>query len=196
MKKKKYDLLVDMDGTICDWDTTLDRHVDDLYPEFSSVIPRKGTIKTFNLWQGQSPEVQEAISAIFDHPGFYKEIPEIPFAVEALHEMRAQGHSVAIVTSPWWSNVTCLEDKKNWVADHLGEDWLDSLIFTKDKTRVVGDILFDDKPEIHGEYEGREAWIQILVDQSYNREVKKPRLTHWIHWAEKVEEVLDRTYAL
>lgn len=38
-----------------------------------------------------------------------------------------------------------------WIEKHLGYDFLDQIILTRDKTVVTGDILIDDKPDILGE---------------------------------------------
>lgn len=37
-----------------------------------------------------------------------------------------------------------------WVERHLGPEFLDKVILTRDKTIVSGDILIDDKPDILG----------------------------------------------
>ena len=39
-----------------------------------------------------------------------------------------------------------------WIEEHLGEDWLDKIIITKDKTVVNGHVLIDDRPNIKGIY--------------------------------------------
>ncbi len=38
-----------------------------------------------------------------------------------------------------------------WVEKHLGYDFLEQVILTRDKTLIAGDILIDDKPDILGE---------------------------------------------
>lgn len=37
-----------------------------------------------------------------------------------------------------------------WVEKHLGHDFLEQVILTRDKTLITGDILIDDKPDILG----------------------------------------------
>jgi len=191
----KFDILVDMDGTICDWNGWFDNHVDDLYPQFASIIPRKEDNKSFDMWAGHTLEVQEAITHIFNYENFYADIPEIPGAMDALKQMDAEGHNVSLVTSPWWYNNTCLEDKKNWVKNHLGEEWMDSLIITKDKTKIRGDFLIDDKPEIHGRYDVHQRqWIHILFDQPYNRQIDRPRLEDWSQWKPLLQEEWEKSF--
>lgn len=38
-----------------------------------------------------------------------------------------------------------------WVEKHLGYDFLEQVILTRDKTLIAGDLLIDDKPDILGE---------------------------------------------
>ena len=40
--------------------------------------------------------------------------------------------------------------KFKWIEDHLGAEWINRAIITRDKTMVYGDVLIDDKPSIQG----------------------------------------------
>lgn len=44
----------------------------------------------------------------------------------------------------------CVLFQYAWVEKHLGHDFLEQVILTRDKTVVSGDILIDDKPDILG----------------------------------------------
>ena len=37
-----------------------------------------------------------------------------------------------------------------WIEKHIGQEWLDKIIITWDKTVIEGDLLFDDKVDITG----------------------------------------------
>lgn len=45
----------------------------------------------------------------------------------------------------------CVRVQYAWVEKHLGHDFLEQVILTRDKTLITGDILIDDKPDILGE---------------------------------------------
>lgn len=45
----------------------------------------------------------------------------------------------------------CILLQYAWVEKHLGGDFLEQVILTRDKTVVSGDILIDDKPDVLGE---------------------------------------------
>lgn len=49
------------------------------------------------------------------------------------------------------SSVACVFVQYAWVEKHFGEDFLEQVILTRDKTLVTGDILIDDRPDVTGE---------------------------------------------
>lgn len=49
-----------------------------------------------------------------------------------------------------------------WVEKHLGRDFLEQVILTRDKTLITGDILIDDKPDILGEPPWNFVWVRLL----------------------------------
>ena len=118
-----------------------------------------------------------------DEPGFYRDLRPIDGAVRALTEM-ARSHRVTLCSSPWNTNPTCNDDKKDWVTEHLGVDWTDRLVLTKDKTIVRGDILIDDKPKVLGEED--RTWMHIVFTAPYNLNVEGPRLNGWSEWEEVI----------
>jgi len=181
-------ILVDLDSTIADWGKQYDADLDALsmkhagrQEDCACDIPRTINQKAFNLHEGMSEAQSKIITEIMDRPGFYADLEPIEGAIEALHAMVEAGHDVSIVTSPWLTNPTCVQDKYDWVKKYLGAGWEDRVIITKDKTLVDGDILIDDKPEITGKAEPK--WRHILFDQPYNSHITdKNRLTDWDDW--------------
>lgn len=175
-------ITLDMDGVLYDWNTWFDKHVDDLYPQFSATIPRGFANRNFDLWAGRTPEEQAAITHIFDYPDFYRDIPLMPNAQEAVELMWSRGHHVTVASSPWWDNPTCLQDKSNAIRRDFGVRLQKHTTFTGDKTTLRGDYLVDDKPEITGEY--TPTWKQIVFNQPYNQRTKGIRLYAWDEFEE------------
>lgn len=171
--------LSDLDGVGSEWDSHFDWHITTNWSHVPG-IPLKHERMSFNFYEGQPQAVVDAIQAIMDHPGFYAELHPVEGWIDAMHEIAADGHEVFIVTSPWLTNPTCVQDKLDWVAWHLGEKWRERVIITKDKTLVRGDLLVDDKPEIHGV--ATPSWEHILFDQPYNRGLQQRRLLNWADW--------------
>lgn len=171
--------LSDLDGVGTEWDNNFDNDILTRYSHIPN-FPLKHERKSFNFYDGQPEEIVVAIQEIMDRPGFYDELSPIEGWVDAMHEIQDEGHEVFIVTSPWVTNPTCVQDKFNWVARHLGEEWRSRVIITKDKTLVRGDVLVDDKPTITGAM--IPVWEHVVYDQPYNQGLPNRRLTHWADW--------------
>lgn len=185
-------LLVDLDGTIAHFDKEFDRQLNHHYEHLTG-IPRSHEQVSFNLWEGRTPEEQEAIRHVMNLPGFYRHLEPMAGGVEAVQEMHDDGHEVHFLTAPWNTNPTCLQDKSDWIADHFGEEYRDKLIFAKDKTLVTGDILFDDKHPIPKKE--RATWVQVFVHQKYNESADGYRIHDWSDWRKVVDQIAaEKTY--
>lgn len=113
--------------------------------------------------------------------GFFRGLPPIDHAIESLNQLIALGHDVRICTSPLTIYKNCVQEKYEWVEQHLGLDFVTRMMVTKDKTIVHGDILIDDKPTITGSR--MPTWEHIIYDQPYNRHIDRKRLS-WNNWKE------------
>lgn len=167
-------VLVDMDGCLVDWD--------------------RGFL---DAWAGRTPvdrshyEMEKCVPAeryteavdIFCSKGFFQGLPAMAGGLDALRAMLARGFDVLICTSPVAGSRYCAQEKWEWVRENLGEDWLQQLVLTMDKTSVRGDVLIDDKPKISGSQQP--TWTQVLFDAPYNRNIEmgsRRRLQRWADW--------------
>jgi 5'-nucleotidase len=125
-------------------------------------------------------ELKQLVVEILLEPSFFRDMMPMVGAKEALFEMEQMGLEVFICTSPLTTYKNCVLEKFEWVENHLGADWVNRIILTKDKTLVKGDYLIDDKPAITG-VESSPVWEHILYDRPYNRDVDKKRLV-WTNW--------------
>lgn len=193
MTLHKLHILLDADGNMMDWGGRWDHIRTSEYTEWNN-LPLTQDQRSFNLKLNLSEEEAAIVDEIFNRPGFYRDLEPFEGAVEAYHKMVEAGHRVQFATSPWWSNSTCLQDKSESILQHFGEEAQKSLILTSDKTTIMADFLFDDKPEIKGFY--TPVWQQILFDQPYNREIDLPRITSWEdnQWEEVLEEEIAKSY--
>ncbi|UDL15973.1 5'-nucleotidase [Microbacterium phage Pumpernickel] len=181
-------ILGDLDGTVAHFDRKYDLLREELFPHLTG-IPHSSKQVSFNLWTDRTPEEQDAIRQIMNHPGFYRDLEVMEGAVEAFHEMEAEGHEVFFLSAPWVTNETCASDKYAWVEEMFGEGWSNKLILAKDKTVVSGDILFDDKEPIP--HKERADWTQVYIDQPYNKSATGFRLYNWSDWKSVVSQVED-----
>lgn len=170
-------ILFDQDGVLSHWGNGFSTHPSlEPYPN----IPRHSDQKSFNLKEGLTNEEAMVVDDVFNTMS-YRNLEPIEGAVEAYRKTVEAGHKVNIVTSPWWDNPHCLQDKADWVEEHLGIDARNSMVLTGDKTAQRGNYLIDDKPYIKGHYDNPQ-WQQILFDQPYNQDVDLPRIMSWENW--------------
>lgn len=127
-------------------------------------------------------------------PGLFASLRPVEGAVEALHEMAGDDLNVLIVTTPTFGNPTCVQDKYEWVARHLGREWVNRTIIAYDKTAVSGAVLIDDKPRITGSMEP--SWKHLLFTRPYNRYVESvPRIEKWEDWRGSVLPLMETVSA-
>jgi 5'-nucleotidase len=119
-------VLLDMDGTLVDWDKG-----------FRSIWQERCEID-----RTASYFMEDCISDAYMRKdalqccaarGFFEALEPMPGALEAVREMQAEGLQLYICTSPVKHSRYCAQEKLNWVAEHLGEEWLDRTILCQDK---------------------------------------------------------------
>jgi len=77
---------------------------------------------------------------------FYDAEP-IPGAVEAFNQLSSDPRfEVYILSTAPWANPESLTAKRVWAEQHLGKEANRRLIFTHNKSLMIGDYLVDDRP--------------------------------------------------
>ena len=172
---------LDMDGVLCDWDHGLDSRTA-LVPELHD-YPRQPE-RGWNSFSETEERHKKHVHEILHHPDFYRDLEPIPGAIEAAKQIRADGHDVIFVSSPWESNPMGYQAKADWLMEHLGGWARKNLFLGADKTLVICDVLVDDKPEIKGRLldpstSSRPAWQRVFFTQPYNEGLPGPRIENW-----------------
>lgn len=126
-KKKK--LLFDQDGVLADF------------------------MKRYNMIESRySGDIKFPQSQV----GFFSRLEPINGAIEAFEKLQNCGkYKCYILTRPSIKNIHCYTEKAEWIREYLGEDMLENMIISCDKSMVKGDYLIDDVT-VHGqtEFEG------------------------------------------
>jgi 5'-nucleotidase len=186
-------LLFDMDGVMANYYGRFLELWRSIYTD-REFIP-EGELKTFYLEDSYREEYREDIRELTTSCGFFRGIKPISGSIETLRKILSDGiFEPFICSSPEVEaeEQCCFSEKAQWVEDHLGREWTERLILTKDKTLVYGDFLIDDKPVIKG-INHKKAWTRVVFDQSYNKGVIGPRLNGWADW-DKLEPGLLRMF--
>ena len=111
-------VLVDMDGTIADFDARVYALVAAGHPEVR-LPPFEQRV--YPLSRGVPASQRPLVTALFKEVGFFREMAPIEGAIEALHQMVAEGINVRLCTSPLSSSPRCASEKIEWVVAHLGQ---------------------------------------------------------------------------
>lgn len=83
--------------------------------------------------------------------GFYRNLKPIPDAIEAIKEIENFGYDIYILSCPSPLNPHSYTEKRLWIEEHLGADYIEKLILTMNKGLVKGDYLVDDWSEGRGQ---------------------------------------------
>jgi 5'-nucleotidase len=169
--------LVDMDGVLAGFDYEVERQLALHHPDI--VIPPQRT--NFYI-SADYPDHLELVRGISDQEGFFAELPLIEGAIEGWHRIMACGFTPRICSSPISTNPYCEAEKLDWLKRHLVPEFgswvIEQAIITKEKEKVDGVALFDDRPEVANAEDAR--WQHIVFDQPYNRHIALPRLRGWL----------------
>ena len=163
-------VLVDMDGVLADFNAGF-------LEKFKKVNPTKpfiplNELKTFYIEEqykavfGMGIEVR----SIIESEGFFRDLPPIDGAIEAIQYLAQQEHvQLFICTSPLRKYQNCVLEKYEWILKHLGVEFTEKIILTRDKTLINAHFLIDDKPEIKGSQEP--SWMHLLFETHHNRHI-------------------------
>ncbi|XP_007445067.1 5'(3')-deoxyribonucleotidase, cytosolic type [Python bivittatus] len=186
-------VLVDMDGVLSDFEGGLLRGFVASYPGEPHVelAQRKG-FSALDQYRSLREDLGEKIASVYESPGFFLSLQPIPGATEAMHEMiQMPNTEVFICTSPIRKYEYCVAEKYRWVAKHLGPQFVERLILTRDKTVVSADLLFDDKDTIKG-VEPNPSWEHILFSCCHNKHLKlQPSQRRLESWADDWKAILE-----
>ncbi|OZI71920.1 5'-3'-deoxyribonucleotidase [Bordetella genomosp. 12] len=181
-------ILLDQDGVLADFEHAFIDAWRQRHPDIEPVAFENR--RSFHILEDYPPHLRAQAEAIYTAPGFIRNLPPVPGALEAVRELMALGMEVRICSSPLRQYDNCVLEKYQWIEHHLGRAATERLILTRDKTLVQGDLLIDDRPRIEGAQ--RPRWQHVIYDAPYNRqETGRLRLT-WQTWRNVLAAALYR----
>ena len=154
-------VILDMDGVLVDF---LGGINDQLRKDGVDHVPyEEMTAFNFGVY---SVEVRERIKKIYHAPGFFRNLNPIEGAIEGALEL-SKIRPVSICSYPLEQEFRerVVDEKREWIAQHLGGEFERDAIFTEDKSLYIGAILLDDYPKIRN----INPWKPVIYDQPYNR---------------------------
>lgn len=176
-------ILIDIDGTIADWEQKFIDRMTQKYPHIELLHHGTRTVadREKEKYIRSQPETQEVLAS----EGFYRTLEWLDNAKEAILKLEEAGHDVYFCSMPSKINPTSASEKLLWIEEGLGEEWVNKVILTYRKDLVDGDFLIDDhvQPKTN-----LTRWEQILYTQSYNAHI--PHTLRFRDW-NNYEELLD-----
>nr|KAF6457917.1 5', 3'-nucleotidase, cytosolic [Rousettus aegyptiacus] len=143
-------VLVDMDGVLADFEAGLLQGFRRRFPGEPHVpLDERRGFFAREQYRALRPDLADKLASVYEAPSFFLDLEPIPGALDAMREMSAmQDTEVFICTSPLRKYHHCVGEKYRWVEKHLGPQFVERIILTRDKTVVLGDLLIDDKDTI------------------------------------------------
>ena len=136
--------LFDMDGTLCDYDTSLRQELEQLRAPEEPIL--RGEIRN------APRHIQNRADIIRSSQDWWASLPKFKLGWDILEIAKELGYRIMILTQGPRRNPSSWAGKKIWIDDNLGQDT--DITITRDKGLVYGKVLVDDYPEYV------EKWLQ------------------------------------
>ena len=136
--------------------------------------------KDFYVYNDYPENLRDKVKDLYGAPGFFLGLQPVEGSVEAVKTMLKLGYDVRICSSPLSRYENCVLEKYQWAEKHLGRDFTERIILSKDKTLIRGNFLIDDNPVIEGVK--TPEWEHIVYDCPYNRNNKNNKRLTWQNW--------------
>lgn len=143
MKKSELVALVDMDGTLCDYDGAMLRDLERLQsPGDPPMSAHEGD---------KHPWLKARLDLIRRQPGWWRNLPRFELGFDVLGELQKLGFEVHVLTKGPASAPSAWTEKLEWCQQHIPGV---PVTMTMDKGLVYGKVLVDDYPPYV------ERWLQ------------------------------------
>lgn len=176
--------LVDMDGTIADFDMAMQR---DLAPLAS---PNDPDLNHSPDDAGEPPWLKARKKLIKNQPNWWRNLARMELNFHVVDLMQDMSFDIHILTKGPWRTTSAWSQKVEWCREHVPYA---SVHITEDKGLMYGKILMDDwPPYIERWLQWRPRGLVIMPAQRWNKDFSHPNVVRWERW--NAEEVFDRIW--
>lgn len=155
MRTKKR-IAIDMDGVIADTET---HYINWYYDQYQVKVSHSQLI---GKAEGEGFPVKGAIRNFLLTPGFFKSLPVMPGAVEALQEL-SKNFEIFIVSAAM-EFPQSLSEKQAWLNQHFPFISWKNIVFCGDKSVIQADYMIDDHVKNLSGFKG----TALLFDAAHN----------------------------
>lgn len=172
--------LIDMDGTVADYDSALQRDLRLLLsPGETLILP--------HTEKEEAPYLKQRVKLIRNQPGWWRALAPITSGLQIVEILRKLGFALNVLTKGPRSNSNSWTEKREWCLQYLP----DALVtVTEDKSLVYGKILVDDWPAY------AESWLKwrprgwvIMPAHPWNLSFEHPRVIRYDSAQMSLEEL-------
>lgn len=161
MKGRKIALL-DMDGTVADYNSAMTFELNKLKSEYEPDLVQH-FMNNVDEEPGYIAARRRLISSIH---GFWKSLPVIPLGLGIYNRLLWTGFEVHVLTKGPPKKPNAWSEKLEWCRTYLPEA---KVIIAEDKSLVYGDLLVDDWPNYYTAWqEAHPDKLVIIPDQVWN----------------------------
>lgn len=161
--------LIDMDSSLVDYEGRLRERLLEIMSPMEAAWFEENEAALLN----NPPGWLKARERLIKHqPGFWFDLPVIPFGIELYQLFGELGYKRVILTKGPHKNPTAWAEKTRWCEQHVPDA---GITITHDKGLVYGRVLYDDWPEyILRWLEWRPRGKVLMLDAPYNRHFQHP----------------------
>ena len=160
--------LLDMDGTVADYDVAMNAALDAM----------RGPGEEGLVWETlrNEPWVEARRDAVARRPGFWRELPERWRGMVVYNMLLELDFEVHVVSKGPSTKSQAWAEKLDWCREHLPNA---KVTITESKTGVYGRCLVDDWiPYVEPWLEKRPRGLVIMPSHSWNEGYAHPRVVH------------------
>jgi 5'-nucleotidase len=157
--------LIDMDGTLCDYDGAMRRDM--------AKIAAPGDAP---VWYDHAPAYMiERKKLIQDQPGWWRNLSALPLGFELMRVLRELEFRLVVLTKgPARRNSGAWSEKVEWCREYLGDV---PVVISADKGLVYGRVLVDDWPDYVTRWlEWRPRGLVLMPAQPWNEGYAHPNV--------------------
>lgn len=159
--------LIDLDGTLADFDDTMHEQLKRLLSP--------GERLPHDIHKSREPWLENRMDLIMRQPGFWENLPIIPSGFRVYRLLCELGYRPAVLTRGPGTKPLAWAEKVRWCQKHLPE--VDITIVTRKKSLVYGKVLFDDYPPyIESWLEHRPRSKVLMLETQYNSGFMHPQV--------------------
>jgi 5'-nucleotidase len=164
MKRSEMVALVDMDGTLCDYEGAMARDLEKIrHPQEPPLKMRENH---------SDPWLRERVELIRRQPGWWANLERLKLGFDVLEELRALEFELHILTKGPVQATNSWAEKLQWCQRHVTDA---RVTVTMDKGLVYGKVLVDDWPEyIQRWLTWRPRGLVIIPAQPWNEDFRHP----------------------